>query len=160
FERRFHSDDDTKFAFQRVPKPEVDAFTPTLRHRPDAEEATRKIRAAVSKTHGVNVSAVIFVKPGTIPKTRRGKIQRLMTKKAFLEGSLDVIAEWQEGEDLHPTVDKALGKTDPVLEMISRNLRISVHELNPDCSLTSYGLDSLSAVQLAQQLEDHFKVEV
>lgn len=53
------------------------------------QEITRSIRNAVSQTHQVGVNAVVLLKPGTLPLTTSGKVQRGQTRKLFEEGALN-----------------------------------------------------------------------
>jgi acyl-CoA synthetase (AMP-forming)/AMP-acid ligase II len=49
------------------------------------------IRRAVAEFHEVRVYTVVLLKPGSIPKTPSGKIQRHACRASFLTGSLNVI---------------------------------------------------------------------
>ena len=55
------------------------------------EEVIATIRNAISEIHGLRVHRVELVKQGTIPKTTSGKIQRQATKRAMLNGTLDLL---------------------------------------------------------------------
>ncbi len=57
----------------------------------DTKEVVQAIRRAVAEYHELSVYAVSLLKPGTIPKTSSGKIQRHVCRTNFLAGSLDVI---------------------------------------------------------------------
>ena len=52
------------------------------------------IRQAVAEQHDLALHAVVLVKPASIPRTSSGKIQRFALRQAFLEGALDVAAQW------------------------------------------------------------------
>jgi len=56
------------------------------------------IRAAVSRHHGLQVHGVALLKPGSLPKTTSGKVQRHGCKARFQEGSLDAVGEWSVSE--------------------------------------------------------------
>ncbi|MEM7132754.1 MAG: MupA/Atu3671 family FMN-dependent luciferase-like monooxygenase [Chloroflexota bacterium] len=64
----------------------------TARHNLDAEAAIKTIRQAVSAHHALETYAVVLLKPGGIPKTTSGKIQRRACREKFLAESLPVIA--------------------------------------------------------------------
>ncbi|MCX7706552.1 MAG: fatty acyl-AMP ligase [Anaerolineae bacterium] len=51
-------------------------------------EITRAIRGAVSEQHAVQISDLVFIRPGTVPKTTSGKIQRHAARAAYLAGAL------------------------------------------------------------------------
>ena len=56
----------------------------------ESEKITDRIRSAVGETHGLSVRDVVLVRPGTIPKTSSGKIQRRATRTAYLDGTLSL----------------------------------------------------------------------
>lgn len=57
----------------------------------EVEEVTRLIRQAIAQQHDLRVHTVLLLKPGSIPKTSSGKIQRFACRQAFLEGTLSAI---------------------------------------------------------------------
>ena len=63
----------------------------------EKETATDKIikdiRRAVAQNQDVEVSTVVLIKPGSIPKTSSGKIQRSACRDDFQAKKLEVIAE-------------------------------------------------------------------
>ena len=44
--------------------------------------------------HELQVYAILLLKPGSIPKTSSGKIQRRACRAGFLAGCLDVVWDW------------------------------------------------------------------
>lgn len=68
-------------------------YQPKQDQSPDVEVVARAIRRAVAESHELRVYAVLPLKPGSIPKTSSGKIQRHICRTSFLTGSLDVIEE-------------------------------------------------------------------
>jgi acyl-CoA synthetase (AMP-forming)/AMP-acid ligase II len=59
----------------------------------DVEAIVQSVRRAVAEYHELRVYAVLLLKPGSIPKTSSGKIQRHVCRANYLTGSLDVIGE-------------------------------------------------------------------
>ncbi|MER6471170.1 fatty acyl-AMP ligase [Streptomyces collinus] len=57
----------------------------------ESEKITDLVRGAVGEAHGLSVREVVLVRPGTIPKTSSGKIQRRATRAAYLDGTLAVV---------------------------------------------------------------------
>jgi acyl-CoA synthetase (AMP-forming)/AMP-acid ligase II len=51
-------------------------------------ELLSNIRQAVADEHGLQISAIALVKPGSLPKTSSGEIQRFDCREAFLSGTL------------------------------------------------------------------------
>lgn len=61
-----------------------------------AEEVFAKLRRAISENHHLQVYAIALLKPGSIPKTSSGKIQRTECRTRFMEGSLATLEAWGE----------------------------------------------------------------
>ena len=49
------------------------------------------IREAVADAHELAVDRIVLIRPGTLPKTTSGKIQRRQTRQLWLEGKLAVV---------------------------------------------------------------------
>ncbi|PLZ48403.1 non-ribosomal peptide synthetase [Fischerella thermalis] len=146
-----------------------------FRAKPDINEATTAIRQAVTEEHEVQVHAVVLIKPGTIPKTSSGKIQRRATKVAFLAGELDVVGSSISnntaylGKENHLQRQTLLALTpeesQPLLEsylreQVARVLSVAPQEINPQQPLSSLGLDSLRVFELKNQIEADLEVTV
>ncbi|MGW6258993.1 hypothetical protein [Streptomyces sp. NPDC055085] len=63
--------------------------TPTEPNVVSLEAITRAVRNTVSQTHQVGVSSVVLLKPGALPLTTSGKVQRVQTRRLFTEGTLN-----------------------------------------------------------------------
>jgi len=67
----------------------------TIRRRHlDFEEIIDAIRKRVAKEHDAPVAAVVLLKPGSLPKTSSGKIQRHACQAGYLAGILAAQAVW------------------------------------------------------------------
>ncbi len=64
----------------------------------DAAAMFEAIRRDVSREHELQVDSIRLIKQGSIPKTSSGKIQRHACRRAFLDGSLDVVVGWDSGD--------------------------------------------------------------
>jgi acyl-CoA synthetase (AMP-forming)/AMP-acid ligase II len=53
------------------------------------------IRQAIAAEHGIQISAVALLQPGTLAKTSSGKIQRQSCRNSFLDGSLPAIETYK-----------------------------------------------------------------
>ncbi|MBI1240912.1 fatty acyl-AMP ligase [Umezakia ovalisporum] len=62
----------------------------------NVNEVFSAIREALALHHGLQVYAMALIKPGSIPKTSSGKIQRQACRRAFLSKVLAVVAQWQQ----------------------------------------------------------------
>ena len=63
----------------------------TERHRIDAEELKGLIREGLTDQHELFARHIELIRPGALPKTTSGKIQRSLARKLWLEGRLDVL---------------------------------------------------------------------
>ncbi|MFF3686856.1 fatty acyl-AMP ligase [Streptomyces sp. NPDC002187] len=57
----------------------------------ESEKITDLIRSSIGTAHGLSVHDIVLVRPGTIPKTSSGKIQRHASREAYLAGTLSVV---------------------------------------------------------------------
>jgi acyl transferase domain-containing protein/acyl-CoA synthetase (AMP-forming)/AMP-acid ligase II/acyl carrier protein len=125
-----------------------------------AEEVAAAVNRAVIEAHEAPVDAVVLLRPGSIPKTSSGKIQRHACKADFLAGSLDVLSHWDRPAEAPETAAAPIAgpAADEIrawlVERIARKLRLPITDLDPREPLARYGLDSLTAVQTAGELEE------
>ena len=64
----------------------------TERNRIDATEMKGLIREGVTNQHELFARYIILIRPGTLPKTTSGKIQRSLTRQSWLEGRFEDLA--------------------------------------------------------------------
>jgi acyl-CoA synthetase (AMP-forming)/AMP-acid ligase II len=67
----------------------------------DLDAIAQSVCWAIARDHYVDVYAIVLLKPGGLPKTSSGKIQRGACRTQFLEGTLDVVAEWRSPQQTH-----------------------------------------------------------
>jgi len=70
---------------------EVDAAPGT-----DLDKLIDVIRSAVWLAHGVDVHGVVLIRPGALPKTSSGKVQRFACRTAIERGEFDAVAQWRQ----------------------------------------------------------------
>ncbi|HEY0607826.1 MAG TPA: condensation domain-containing protein, partial [Herpetosiphonaceae bacterium] len=134
------------------------------------------IHAALAEQHEVQAHTVVLIKPGSIPKTSSGKIQRHRCRAAFLAGALDVVGssvaasgEVEDVEVVSLSRDELLA-SDPadrqaLLETYLRGqlaqlLRLPAAHIDPQSSVSALGLDSLMAIELQHVIETRLGVGV
>lgn len=136
------------------------------RHTIDAEQIARSIRQAVAEEHEVQIHAVALIKPGGIPKTSSGKIQRQLCREKFLTQRLETIGisvtESTNLVEQKPTRQDLLGiapeqRRSQIERYLRQSLaeitRMSIDQVTIDHPLHSLGLDSLMAVELQHRIE-------
>ncbi|EUA15353.1 AMP-binding enzyme family protein [Mycobacterium kansasii 732] len=120
------------------------------------------IRAAVTEDHEIQAHAVLLVEPLRIPTTSSGKIRRNACRQRFLDGGLEVFAQWHMPRDPQP----AVSPTEPTplhagraeisewfVSRLSLELGLSPAEIDTSLPLAHYGLDSIRAIRLTAAME-------
>lgn len=64
----------------------------TARRDADIDDLIGAIREAIAETHEVALAHVALAKPGTVPKTTSGKIQRRLTRQLWRDGKIEIVA--------------------------------------------------------------------
>ncbi|KFA88774.1 peptide synthetase [Archangium violaceum Cb vi76] len=128
------------------------------------DEVVGAVRRSLSEAHEVQLHALVLLEPGALPKTSSGKIQRRACKAELLAGWPRALLFWRDTDGV------ARGQGTPALEApvdpvsveeletwlvarLSARLRVRPEELAKDVPITSFGLDSLAAVELAHEIE-------
>ncbi|MEH1780362.1 MAG: beta-ketoacyl synthase N-terminal-like domain-containing protein [Nostoc sp.] len=128
-------------------------------------EVIGAIRQAVSEQHDLQIHAVLLLKTGSIPKTSSGKIQRSACQLAFLNHSLDVVAEWNSPVPIPPLFPvpcslfplKHYNQKDIeawLILKVAEQLKIAPEQIDIQQPLAYYGLSSLVAVSIASELQE------
>jgi acyl-CoA synthetase (AMP-forming)/AMP-acid ligase II/acyl carrier protein len=125
-------------------------------HRRDAPKPMfDAIRDAIWNGFDLGPHSILLIEPGSVPRTSSGKIRRGATRAAFLDGSLPVIAAWEQPS---PMPGPAMTRPDPassrdwLLGWLADRLQIPAGRLDPEESFASYGMDSVTASEMAAAL--------
>ncbi|MCF0233637.1 MAG: fatty acyl-AMP ligase, partial [Thermoguttaceae bacterium] len=76
----------------------------------DGPEVFAAVRKAIAQEHEIPIDAIVLIHAGRIPKTSSGKVQRHACRAAYLDGSLEVIAQWSLGDPIVPVAEKSPAK--------------------------------------------------
>ncbi len=146
-----------------------------FRAKPNLAEVVNAIRQAITEEHEVQVYGVVLIKPGSIPKTSSGKIQRRATRTQFENGELSVvesdilkisdIARQQTQLQRSELLALSPRECQPILEsylieLLAGVLSIAPDDINPQEPLSTLGLDSLKVFELKNRIEVDLEVEV
>jgi len=146
-----------------------------FRAKPNLEEVTSAIRQAITEEHEVQVYGVVLIKPGSIPKTSSGKIQRRATRAQFENNQLNVVVSnilkiteiIRKETRLHRSQLLALSPRECqlvletyLIELLAGVLSIAADDINSQEPLSTLGLDSLKVFELKNQLELDLEIEV
>lgn len=136
--------------------------TATGHRTEEITEVTQLVRTALARQHGVTPGTIVFVRPGRIPRTTSGKIQRSRTRDLLADGTLTPVHRWDAE---HGTLDLAQlpghlwqeSARETVTALASKRLNTTV---DPDVPLVAQGLDSLGALELKAAVERHTGLEL
>jgi acyl-CoA synthetase (AMP-forming)/AMP-acid ligase II/acyl carrier protein len=139
------------------------------RRRAIAEALIERVRRAITEEFELPLQAVVLVSAGGVPKTSSGKVRRRACRSMFLEGGLEAVGEWRAGSGarpLTPAVEAPPTKRDMqaveawLVSGVSARLGLDPAAVDVNRPVTHYGLDSLSAVELAHHIETAFGVSL
>src|SRR5262249_20547225 len=132
-----------------------------------SDEVIDAIRRRISEEHEIAPYGVVLIKPGTVPKTSSGKIQRRLCRSLFMKRALDVVAGWIEepqnvdSSSAKETIELDRGSVERwLLSRIASLLRASTSAFDIDEPIARFGLDSLAAIELIHNVDERFGVEV
>ncbi|HYG63041.1 MAG TPA: AMP-binding protein, partial [Thermoanaerobaculia bacterium] len=144
------------------------------RWRAELEELAAAVRRTVAEEHEVQVYEVVLLKPGGLPKTSSGKVQRHACRAGYLDGTLEALGTSAVGHGGRRDEVPAKRPAPPREELAAlpeaerreavlawlgdrvANLAGLGTRPAPDQPLTELGLDSLSAVELKGEVEAAF----
>lgn len=152
----------------------------------DMNEIARAVRRVLVEEQEIDPWAIVLLRPGGLPITTSGKVQRSLCKQQYLGGELKVLHEWinpaQRLKANAKTADAAdrpapgrkhnfpslAGGYDRVRERVEAWLMnwlveragVPREEISRDKPFAEYGLDSLTAVELSHDLEDWLNLEL
>jgi acyl transferase domain-containing protein/acyl-CoA synthetase (AMP-forming)/AMP-acid ligase II len=154
------------------------------RVRRPCQSVFEAICATVAQEHELSVASIHLVKPGSVPKTPSGKVQRRLCREMLSGGELKVVATWSRGETSVAATDKTLPKRvlpvsnvpegeTPVAKPSAENdigeirewlrnrlaerLRCEPSHIDIRQPLAIYGLTSRDAVEMSAELERRFE---
>lgn len=133
----------------------------------DLTGVIRSIRRTISEYFDLQAQTIVLTRPGSVPKTSSGKIQRAACRDRFLRGELEIVASWSSAPDAteaKPAIPPAKVSSRPYLtrseirewliNRIAGKQGIPASGLDLSCPFSEYGLGSREAVALAGELEE------
>ncbi len=89
------------------------------RQQRELDPVFEAIRREVAAEHELPVDVIVLIKAGSIPKTSSGKIQRHAARQEFLDGTLEIVAEWRASGDTPPARDRPASAASAVGRAVS-----------------------------------------
>lgn len=147
--------------------------------------STRDVLAAMARAiaeqHGITASELVLIKRGSSAKTSSGKVQRALTRRAYLDGELEVIARWSSVADERPQsgggerasdstatrshVRPATRRQPKEIEawlvgFVANRLERPASSIDISAPFASLGVDSLLGAELTEALEQWLGAEL
>ncbi len=85
----------------------------------EVKTVIESVRQAITANHDLQVYAALLVRPGQIPKTSSGKIQRYRCRELFLSGDLAIVQDWSENPKNKREFVKIQSEVNSLLQAIS-----------------------------------------
>ncbi len=132
------------------------------RYLQNSDDIIAAIRLAIIEHHGIVPKAVLLVKPGELSRTTSGKIQRFACRDAYAGGRLNSIAQWRDGNasgrqtPAHDHRDTARA----LIDIVRDTIPLAAGCVDRDTQISSLGLDSLQAMELASAIETRFEKQI
>ena len=131
------------------------------------DDTLASIRRAVAANHDVAVWSIVLIKTLTIPKTSSGKIQRHLCRERFLGNGLEIVAQWTQEksepalsvQETFSEIEEGAGSASDeaiqgwLVANIAERLKFPASEIDVHMPFASLGMDSMTAVLLAGDLE-------
>jgi amino acid adenylation domain-containing protein/FkbM family methyltransferase len=133
---------------------------------PHFQEIVDSIRQAVAENHQVQLYALALIKPGVLPKTTSGKVQRSLCRSLYLENTLDTVTHWQapptplsEAADV-PVAPAQTPEaiTEWLRSLLAGKIGIAPSSIDVTQPVTIYGVDSLTAIELGHHIQTAFGI--
>ena len=137
------------------------------------EDIFTKILTEIQQTWEISLEAVVLLRPGSVPITTSGKVQRQLIKQQFLAGELSPIAQWNRprsrqisardttAEPVEPRTPTRSQK-DSIRDLerwmanrLSQILDVPRDAIDVREPFARYGFKSQHAVQFCTDLEQH-----
>lgn len=121
---------------------------------------------AVSRRHGVGMSALVLLRAGTLPKTSSGKIQRTEARRLFENDQMEGLHRWSNVQKINVISNSRDNKrsveiytdwsTELYAEMqswVAAKLNVEKHHINLDVTFSELGVDSIEAIEVIDRLQ-------
>ncbi len=141
----------------------------------DYNQMIDAIRTAIVAEHDLDPYAIVLIRPASLPVTSSGKVQRQRCRELYLQGELAITAEWvnqQSADDLEscaeqltspPEFLERLAQFSPeqlrgevqtwLLTWLTMRANLLPGAIEPTTPLPQLGIDSLTAVEISQELD-------
>lgn len=128
----------------------------------DLDSVASGINRAVTEHHEVQVHAVVLIKPGTLPKTSSGKVQRHLCRTKYLAQELEAIETFRDKRVECPTGSATEDADDGVITTVA-GIWAQVLDrtcIGPHDNFFELGGDSLRGTQVLTRVQAAYAVDL
>ena len=130
------------------------------RQQPMFDGLAARVRTDIAEQHGIfDVSAILLVKAGEIPRTSSGKIQRNRCKERFLSNVFPAQWEWRNNVDSNSHQTTVETDTERKLADIWQEV-LNISLVSAEDNFFHLGGHSLAAVEMLHQVRKTFAIEL
>lgn len=118
------------------------------------QQLASEINSEVFHNNSLFAYEIIFIAPGSLPKTTSGKVQRQACKKMYLANELNIKAQWKTA--IENDTSESSDKTEIInciTQFIVKTVKITSQEITLDAKFSDFNLDSIQLASLSVELE-------
>ena len=143
------------------------------------DEIVEVMLSSVLEHYKLDVYSIVLLKPGSIPKTTSGKIQRSLCRTNFLENTWVAVGQWfaplqtKQHDSLEVTTSESASTLTTLTSAITEEaivdflvvnmanyLNILPEQISPHKTFARNGLNSITAVNLTADLQNWLSIEL
>ncbi|HEY1068460.1 MAG TPA: phosphopantetheine-binding protein, partial [Pirellulales bacterium] len=132
----------------------------------EPEQFFATLRRSVASLCEVELQGIVLLPPGALPRTTSGKVRRSACRQAFLSRDLKEFARWEaplapaamraSADPLEPRPGPSAGELrDWLIGRVAARLGTPAKAIDPQAAFLTLGLDSVEAMSLSGELEEH-----
>ena len=129
----------------------------------DLDTVASGISRAVAEHHEIQVHAVALIKPGTLPKTSSGKVQRHLCRTKFLAQELEAIRTTFQDKGVEGWIGTAIEDVDDGVVKTVAEIWAQVLDrtnIGPHDNFFELGGDSLRGMQVLARVRETYEVDL
>lgn|GEM_PF-1949037 len=118
---------------------------------------------ALAREHGLRAAEIVLVKPGSLPRTTSGKLQRSLCRRLLRDGALPVLFRQEYAQPGVLETGVGIGEEDTLARLLRVAASVAgggVVSFDASTPLEQLGLDSVDRVRLLLAIEEEFGVRV
>jgi len=127
------------------------------------EEVAAAVRRSLAEEHEAQLYELVLIRPASLPRTTSGKVQRHRCRDLYLDGGLAILGRSALGDPAAAapdagTEEPASGPEGRPIEdflhaALARVVRLDPARIDRERPMSSFGLDSLAAIELSHAVE-------